>query len=325
MKLQTALLLGLPTISASTTLKSLISSHPKLSILYGLLQQFDLIEKLNDLDNITVIAPTNQAYIDLANWGFNLSEAPAPMARAVLRYHVLEGDYASETINKYPRIVHTYLKPPILTNVTQGATVKLRKDNGGKVITHSGLNVAGSVEEEDMQFNGGVLHTLNSSMVLPHNITLTAEFLGLTRFLTLLEKAGLVEEFETLKDITVFIPHNDALKNTFGLLSLLTQTELANVLRSHVIPNEVVYGETMGEGGKYKSLSGRKLLIEQGRDKGIIVNGVKVIKEDICLYAGVAHVIDNVLILDADEKSKVRSHFFEDKAYIRQDLQLPFL
>lgn len=302
MRFQVILALSLPAISTCATLKTLLSSHTNLSTIHGLLKQFNLLDKFNDLENITVIAPTNQAYLDLAKWGFNLSEVPAPVARALLSYHVLQGEHSSKAISAEGKeVMHTILKPPFLTNVTSGAAVKLGKDSKGKIVTESGLGVIGGVENEDLEFDGGVLHTLNASMVLPHNITLTAEINGLTKFLELMTRADMVMELEELQDVTVFVPSNDALRRVMGLLTLMNSKQLASLLKSHVIPNQVLYDNVLGDGGRFNALDGKKVRVERTQSGALRVNGVKVVKEDVILYAGVAHVIQDVLVPGADQ------------------------
>lgn len=304
MRFQSFIAFALPALSSAVDLKSLLSSHPKLSTLRDLLSQFDLLEEFNKFENVTVIAPTNQAYLDLANWGFNLSQVPAPVAHALFKYHVLEGTHRSSDIKTHAKIVQTKLTPPVLTNVTAGAAVKLAKAHNNKIITESGLGVVGGVEEQDLKFDGGVVHTLNASMVLPHNITLTAQINGLAKFLGLMSKAGLTEEFEALKDVTVFIPRDTALQKIAGLLDVLSQKQLADILKGHVIANKVLYSKVIGNGGSYEALNGKKVHIKKVGNDGLRVNGVEVGKADVILYAGVAHIVEDIVLPLADEEEK---------------------
>jgi len=306
MKLLTLLL---PALSSATSLSTLLSTHTKLSTLHSLLKQFSLLDDFNALTNITVIAPTNQAYLDLANWGFNVSQIPAPVARALFHYHILDGEWDSDNINAKTRVVHTHLKPPVLTNVTAGAAVKLSSIDG-TVVTESGLGVVGGVEEADLRFDGGVLHTLNASMVLPHNITLTAQINGLGGFLELMDRAGLVREFEALRDATVFVPSDDALEKVD--VGGMSKGQLVGLLKGHVVPDRVLYGEVFGKKGGYKSLNGGDIDVGKTTGGVLTVNGIGVVKEDVILYAGVAHIIDEVLVVDRVEHDSGRSYLHLD-------------
>ncbi|KAF2795493.1 FAS1 domain-containing protein, partial [Melanomma pulvis-pyrius CBS 109.77] len=286
---------------ASTTaqsLKSILASHPALSIFQGFLEQFDLLHQFSSISNITILAPTNQAYLDLAQWGFNLSQVEPFIARALLTYHVLDGEWTSNSIpsSGMPQVVHTFLRPPILTNVSNGAAVKLYR-KGNDITSESGLQVLGGVEEADIKFENGVLHTLNSSMVLPHNISLTAELSGLTEFLEILSTAHSVTMLESSKDITVFIPHNTVLKRLGPLLRMLEPRQLSNILGYHVIPGKVLYKEMLCSGdNEFTTLHGAILNTRVDRNGTIFVNDGKMIRSDLLIYGGVAHVIDDVLV-----------------------------
>jgi uncharacterized surface protein with fasciclin (FAS1) repeats len=310
MKLFTLLL---PALTSAQSLSTLLSTHPTLSTLHSLLKQFSLLDDFNALANITVIAPTNQAYLDLANWGFNVSQIPAPVARALFQYHVLDGEWELESIIGKGRVVHTYLKPPVLTNVTAGAAVKLSNVDG-RIKTESGLGVVGGVEDLDLRFDGGVLHTLNASMVLPHNITMTAQINGLGKFLEFMDRAGLVEELEALRDITIFVPNDDALRKVD--VGKMSKGQLASLLKGHVVPNRVLYGEVFGEKGGYKSMNGREIDVRKTAGGALTVNGIKVVKEDVILYAGVAHFIDELLVADRVEHNG-------DRSYLHLEVQKP--
>ncbi|KAF4548441.1 Fasciclin domain-containing protein 4 [Elsinoe fawcettii] len=283
---------------SAKSLESVLSSHPKLSILNGLLKQFDLLDTFNSAKGVTLLAPTNAAYEALAKWGFNVSEVPAPVATALLSYHLLEGEYLASDIptEGLPEIAHTYLKPPVLTNVTKGAAVKLSRGSAGEIVTESGLSVLGGTEETDIRYEHGIIHTLNSSMVLPHNISATLALNQLTEFLGDLSEASAVYELEELKDVTFFFPINSAFKKLNPLLSLLSPSQLASILEYHAVPNKVLYHDLLEGDKEYETLNGGKLRIRSDARGNIFVNDAQVIRQDLIIYGGVAHIIDDVLI-----------------------------
>lgn len=301
-------LLALFALTTSRSLKATLASQPTLSYFNGYLEQFDLIDEFDARTDITVLAPTNQAYTSLAQWGFNLSLVEPFIARALLQYHFLEGRWTSQDIpsapDAAPNVVHTFLQPPILTNVSSGAAVKLQR-SGSTIITESGLQVVGAVETADIKFHGGVLHSLNSSMVLPHNISVTAEFNGLSQFLEHLDTAHVVGKIESLKDVTVFIPQNTAWENIDTLLHRLDNRKLAAVLGFHIVPGKVLYREDLAKGnGEFETLQGATLKTRVQKDGSILVGGAKVVRSDLILYGGVAHVIDEVLVPSLTERDR---------------------
>ncbi|KAI9706232.1 MAG: hypothetical protein M1820_004807 [Bogoriella megaspora] len=305
--IQALLLLLHTTFIASASLKSVLSSHPSLSILNSLLQQFDLLDSFDSYQNITLIAPTDDAYRALAQWGFNVSLVEPFIARALLRYHVLDGTFPTLAVPETdPKVVQTFLQPPVLTNVTRGAGVKILRTSpgsGSRIVTESGLQVIGGVEEADIAFDEGIIHTLNSSMVLPHNISTTAAVANLTEFLQLMDDADMVSILEELKDATLFVPWNGALEKARPLLRFLEPEQLASVLKYHAIPNKVLYGEALAKGGKIsvKSLQGATLQINADSAGELYVNNAKVVRRDLMIYGGVAHIVEDILVPEAKE------------------------
>ena len=304
MRINTAIVVCATSFLSTTvarSLKSTVSSHPSLSILHSLLKQFDLLESFNSLSNITFIAPTDDAYRALAQWGFNVSEVEPFIARALLTYHVLDGTYTTDTIStsEEKQVVHSLLQPPILTNVTQGAAVKLSRSEGASIVVESGLQVIGGVEEADIHFEDGVIHTLNSSMVLPHNISTTGEIGNLSEFLNAMDAADTVTTLESLKDTTLFIPHNGAFEKLKPLLRLLKPSQLADVLGFHAVPGKVLYHESLKKGkATLKSLQGESVHVHQDDAGEIYVNHARIVRQDLIIYGGVAHIIDDVLVPD---------------------------
>ncbi|KAG8630613.1 hypothetical protein KVT40_002232 [Elsinoe batatas] len=300
MKLTATLVYASSLLAAASakSLESALSSNPKLSILNGLLKQFDLLDTFNSAKGVTLLAPTNAAYEALAKWGFNVSEVPAPVAVALLSYHLLDGEYPTSSIPStgLPEIAHTYLKPPVLTNVTRGAAVKLSRGDAGEIVTESGLSVLGGSEDTDIKYEHGIIHTLNSSMVLPHNISATLALNQLTEFLTDLSDASVVYELEELKDVTYFFPINSAFKKLNPLLSLLSPGQLASILEYHAVPNKVLYHNALEGDHEYETLNGAKLHIRSDARGNVFVNDAQVLRQDLIVYGGVAHVIDDVLI-----------------------------
>ncbi|KAF7185433.1 Fasciclin-like arabinogalactan protein [Pseudocercospora fuligena] len=300
------LLIAYTSSTRSQSLREALDAESSASTFLSLLQQFDLLDSFGSLSNVTVLAPTNQAYDDLAKWGFNVSEVPAPVAKALLSYHALHGIYMAENLvlGNEAIVTHSHLVPPVLTNVTNGAAVKLSRGQSRHVVTESGLQVIGGTEHSDIIFDAGVIHMLNSSMVLPHNISVTAEVNQLTEFLDAVEQAGLISEFESQADVTVLIPYNGALHGLQQLMKLLSTEQMASILRYHVVPNEVLYQGIIPYGkSKHDTLEGSSISIDRDGDAGLTVNGIQVVRSELLLYGGVAHIIDGLLIPEQAFKS----------------------
>ena len=97
-----------------------------------------LLQTLSGASNITILAPSNQAFSKIDNATLSGLAANQGLVTAVLQYHVLNGTYLSSAITNASTFVPTLLTNPLFTNVTGGQVVKAIKQNGN-VTFYSGL------------------------------------------------------------------------------------------------------------------------------------------------------------------------------------------
>ena len=276
------------------SLEAALHANPSLSTLSSLLDQFELLAPLASHANITILAPTNRAFKALEDWGFNLSAVDPEVARALLKCHVLKDTHLANSFNSKPQFIHSLLQPPILTNVTGGAVVKVSAIND-TITAESGLQVAAEVAETNLQFDSGVIHTITSTLVLPHNISLQAVVANLTSFTAALATADLVASVESLADVTFFIPSNEAFDKMGPLLSILTRAQLTRILQYHIVPNTVMYSPNLTE-TSVATMQGTNLSITLTDAGDTMVNYARISRHDLIVYGGVVHVVDDVLI-----------------------------
>ena len=117
-------------------------------------------------------------------------------------------------------------------------------------------------------------------------------------FLRALETAGLLERFNTSREVfTFFLPSDEAFsklpRETLDKL-LKDKTKLAEILNYHVLSGKVHAREAI-QAKRAKNLQKEELVIstEKGRVK---VNDAYVIQADIECPNGVIHMIDTVLL-----------------------------
>lgn len=279
---------------AAQDLGTVLNRYPSLSKFNHLLRQFNILDKLRSLSHITVLAPTNQAIQRLEDFGFDFNAVDPLVVQALFTYHVLNGAYSNGSLNNVPQFVPTLLRPPMVTNVTGGAVVKAYTD-GDAAVFQSGLQMAARSTETDISFTGGLIHTIDSTLIFPHNISVTAAVAGLTSFLNALDAAAMVSTIETLADATVLIPTNEAFES-IGCLDDFNSTEhLISTLRQHVIPSRVAYSPYLST-SSVTTLQGTNLSITTSEDGSIFIEDARVVTPDLLIYGGVAHVIDKVLV-----------------------------
>lgn len=290
----------LPCLVAGKSLKHVLASHGSLGMLHDLLMELDLMSTFEEARNSTLLAMNDNAFEYLANWGMNLSSIDPDLARGIMKYHFLEGSYASTNplLGIETQLVHSILRPPILTNVSDGAVVKLlASDNEGPFRVECGIQKVLPIVEADIYYDSGVLHIISENLVLPHNLSETTHLGNLDKFWGLVQKAQMSELLESLQDTTIMLPSNEAMEKYRFHLESFALEDLRTIINNHVIPNHVLYHPSFGTSGEEATaLSGLKLKLSHDSAGRLFVNHARVLKQDVLIYGGVSHVLDNVFI-----------------------------
>ncbi|KAL8947324.1 MAG: hypothetical protein Q9222_006380 [Ikaeria aurantiellina] len=254
-----------------------------------------LAESLSSASNITILAPSNDAFEK-----FLATPAAAAVAandtaaiQALLSYHVLNGTYPASAVMETPAFIPTMLNNSAFANVTGGQVVEavMQEDN---VLFYSGLLSNSSVTTADQNFTGGVVHVIDTILTIPQNVSSTAVAAGLSGVAGALTRANLVDAVDSLEDVTIFAPNNAAFQAIGSALPNMTTMQLASILQYHVVNGTVAYSSTLMDGSSIPSMSGQNLMITMS-DGDVFVNSAKVVMPDVLVANGVVHVIDNVL------------------------------
>ena len=141
-------------------LTAALASTPELSQLTTLLSSNQqLVQALGRAQNITILAPSNEALAKLNASGAASALLDPAVVQATLQYHVLNGTYPSSAITETPAFVPTLLENRVFENVTGGQVVEVLK-KGEDVLVYSGLLSNASVTKADTNFTGGVIHII---------------------------------------------------------------------------------------------------------------------------------------------------------------------
>jgi uncharacterized surface protein with fasciclin (FAS1) repeats len=133
--------------TGSANLTSVLAGNQNLTALVSLLQsQPDLASALGSAQNITLLAPSNNALNALNSSGALTSASQEGYLQALLNYHVLIGEFSSENITETPAFPATLLNDTAFANVTGGQVVECRVSDG-EVVVISGLKNNVSVTE----------------------------------------------------------------------------------------------------------------------------------------------------------------------------------
>jgi uncharacterized surface protein with fasciclin (FAS1) repeats len=243
----------------------------------------------NPLADLTVFAPTNAAFDQLASdLGTDIAGILAnPALSAILTYHVLGTGVQSADISN----------GDVVTPLNSVNTLKLTKKSSGDVFVNQA-----QVTLADLNADNGVVHVLDA-VVLPVetvvDVAIDNSFTTLTAAVVKAELLpALTNPFGTF---TVFAPTNAAFDNLATALGtdlngILNLPNLGDVLLYHVVGSVALSTDLTN--GAVPTLLGQDVTIDL--TNGVKVNDANVTLADVLADNGVVHVIDAVLLPSAN-------------------------
>jgi len=243
----------------------------------------------NPLANLTVFAPTNQAFDNLAtslNTTVNGLLA-LPNLADILTYHVLGSEVLSTAVTN-----GAIVQPLSATN-----TLKLTVTSTGNVFVNQA-----QVTLADVNADNGVVHVLNAVVLPVETVADVAIDNGFSTLVTAVVTAELLPALsDPLANYTVFAPTNEAFDDLASDLGttvngLLTLPELASILAYHVLGTEVP-SSAVTNGAIVQPLSTlNSLKLTKTTDGEVFVNHAQVTSVDINADNGIVHVLDAVVL-----------------------------
>jgi uncharacterized surface protein with fasciclin (FAS1) repeats len=285
-------LAALASTACAQSLTELLSNTTQLSNLTTYLGLFpQLSQTLSQLTNVTILAPSNDAFMALMNTSAGMAAInDTNLVEALLTYHVLNGTYSSFENTSF---VHTALMDGMYANVTGGQVVEAVAGSDGNVTFVTGLLQQANTTGSPVNFTGGVVHIIDAVLTLPQNVSSTAVAANLTAAVGALTKADLASTVDELMDVTIFVPSNEAFDAIGNLVGNLTKEDLTKILEYHVINGTVAYSTSLMN-MSVPTLGGENVTISIINDE-VFVNSAKVTVPNVLVANGVVHVIDAVL------------------------------
>ena len=283
--------------NSTGTLVEALSANPDLSNLTTYLGALspEFVSTLGSLQNVTLLAPNNDAFSTFLNSSAGSALASSgnnsALIEAILSYHVLNGTY--ESFGENASFVPTALQPPTYANVTGGQRVHVVPGSDGSTAFFSGLLANSSTVGNATNFTGGVIHVIDAFLVVPQNVSATAIEANLTAAVGALTKADLASAVDGLQDVTIFVPDNEAFRSIGNLVGNLTMENLTSILTYHVINGTVGYSTDLMN-MTLPTLNGENITISI-IGENVFVNSAKVTVPNVLVANGVVHVIDGVL------------------------------
>jgi uncharacterized surface protein with fasciclin (FAS1) repeats len=280
----------------------------KFKTLVSLVKKAGLAGTLSAPGNLTVFAPTDQAFANLKKRDpalYNKVATDRQLLRSVLTYHVV-----GKRIPAAAALAAARKGQKVKT--VQGESIALSLKSG-KIV----LNGAARVVTADVKASNGVVHAINAVIVPPSLSQPTApaptqsivqiaagnpEF---STLVSLVQKAGLVDAISAPGPFTVFAPTNEAFAKlakaapaTYAAV-VADPALLAKVLTYHVVAGDVRSASAISvarQNGTVKALEGESISLSL-KDGKLTLNGsATVVTADIRATNGVIHVIDTVIV-----------------------------
>jgi transforming growth factor-beta-induced protein len=269
--------------------------------------QAELLPALtNPLSNLTVFAPNNDAFQDLADAaGVTIPELLSiPELSEILLYHVLGTEVPSSAVTN-----GAIVQPLSTLN-----TLKLTATTSGDVF----LNQAEVIAVDITAFNG-VVHVIDAVVLPIETVADLAIDNGFSTLVSAVVKAELLPALsDPFSEYTVFAPTNQAFSDLATALNtdingILALPNLADILLYHVVDGAVL--STQLTNGPVETLSGEDVIVSLA--SGVKINDANVILADVEADNGVAHVLDKVLLesyLGLNETSELSFNVYPNPA-----------
>lgn len=287
--------LGSVIAQAQKTIVGTAITVPQLSTLVSVLSlpaYAPILNLLNSPGNYTVFAPTNDAF---AKAGIDTSNTA--LVTAVLEYHVLGAAISSGALAalQFPNTLSNDANFVTLPG-GQGQHLGVAKANGKVTLTYgidAAVNGAATVVIPDVLCSNGIVHVIDTVLLLPELVSMTAVKAGLSTLLYAVLKANLQSLVDTTAGVTIFAPTNDAFAQIPNLNSL-SVAQLTTILAYHVVP-AVAFSTDLSNGQSVKTLNGASLSVSI-TGTGVQINNANVVSANVLVDNGVVHVIDTVLL-----------------------------
>ncbi|KAL5323080.1 hypothetical protein ACEPPN_007608 [Leptodophora sp. 'Broadleaf-Isolate-01'] len=280
--------------SAQSLTDVLAANNGTLSSLTSLLSaNSELVSALSEAQNITILAPSNDALAAYLNSTAGAAAATdAGAVAALLTYHVLNGTYPASAFTNSSQFLPTLLSNSSYTNVTGGQVVEARL-RGETASIFTGLLSDSNVTVANVNFTGGVVHVIDKVLTVPQSASNTAGALNLTSLAGALTTANLVGTVDGLSDVTIFAPSNDAFQAIGSATANLSVEALSSILTYHVVQGAVRYSSILSN-TTLTTVNGGNVTISIV-NRSVYVNSARVVVPDVLIAGGVVHVIDSVL------------------------------
>ncbi|KAI7286997.1 hypothetical protein KC345_g828 [Hortaea werneckii] len=281
--------------SAQQSLTDVLSSQSDtLSLFTQIVQKAGLVDTITSMDSATIFAPTNEALRDALDQFPSLISSNSNNNGSTSNSDSLDLENA-QLSNRFVEILQYHVVP--------GAAYSLQDIDvfpGSFYTTALNGYVVNPYQTDDIEYDSGVIHTIDKVLLPPVSPNATALDMGFTYFYGALQQTDLTTDVATADQITLFIPRDQAFIDVGAQLKDLSSQELSTLMQFHVATEMPYYTTNLSDGDTLNTLantnyeSGIAISIDES-DGALYANNARVITANILLSNGVAHLIDEVM------------------------------
>lgn len=304
------------------------SNNPLLSTLVSAVGEAGLGDTLNGEGPFTIFAPTNEAFEAIPTETMDMVMGDKDLLTQILTYHVVPGqslgaeELGSEgtvetvegstlelgadgttvngvdvicsdvpTANATVHIVDEVLLPPAVQEMLAGGSAVQPDDEEAMALEPSGPACSTIPAGGAGSFSG---------MAQDPAATAASNNPALSTLVTAVSEAGLVDTLNGEGPFTIFAPTNDAfaaVPSDQMRAVMADKEQLTGVLTYHVVIGERLSSEQLIERGMIETAQGGQLMVEEGADGGLQINGSATsVCMDVPTANATVHLIDSVLL-----------------------------
>ena len=277
------LIMGSSTYSQTNVFDDIIATSPNHTYLEAALIQEGLNSALIQNPNVTVFAPDDSAFLNLAaSLNTDISGLLAlPNLNDILIYHVLGVTAGSSSLNN----------GDVVTPLSSTNTIKITV-NSSVYVNHAMVIAA------DLSADNGIVHSTDAVLLPNETVIDVAIDNGFTSLFAAVVQEGLLPVLTNpFGTFTVFAPTDQAFTNTATALGtdingLLALPNLNEILTYHVLDSYVL--STSLTNGPVATINGENINVDVSM--GVMINDANVTTPDVTADNGVVHILDKVLL-----------------------------
>lgn len=278
---------SIPDMETEQTIVDVAAEAGSFNVLIQAAQKAGLANFLSTEQNITVFAPTDDAFTALLSdlGASSLDDIPVATLTDILLYHVIGSKAMSTDLaSGYFPTLSSFRENNLSMYIEVGDGVTI---NGSTMVTAA-----------DIEADNGVIHVVDKVILPPSVVDIAIANENFSTLVSAVVKAGLVDALSAEGPFTIFAPTNAAFAALFTDLGVsgiddLTAEQLLPILTYHVVSGNVL--STDLSNGEVSTLN-ENSNITVDLSSGVMIDESNVVAADVQGANGVVHVIDKVLL-----------------------------